>query len=230
METHNKKRAETHNKKRAKTHNKKRAKTHIKKRAVFRARSIPGHGTRRARGDRPQIQLEQRQQHRGGARCRGAEMSIFYSFCTVYLVLHTKHLSRQARYKDAGNVETSETFLQANALPAEHRLGFLVFLEDFVSSTTTTTTTTTTASHETKGRLEIGLAKGGSGGGGHAEAEGGGGAVFSPEALEGLRAECIKYSTPEVQLIPGYTIDSNLGNRMMFIGPTVRRFAKTSSR
>jgi hypothetical protein len=34
----------------------------------------------------------------------------------------------------------------------------------------------------------------------------------------------------EVQLIPGYTIDSNLGNRMMFIGPTVRRFAKTSSR
>ena len=158
-------------------------------------------------------------------------MTIFYSFCTVYLVVHTKDLSRQARYKDAGNVETSETFLQANALPAEHRLGFLVFLEDFVSTTTTTTTTTTTASHETKGRLEIGLAKGsGGGGGGHAEAEGGGGTVFSPEALEGLRAECIKYSTPEVQLIPGYTIDSNLGNRMMFIGPTVRRFAKTSSR
>ena len=47
------------------------------------------------------------------------------------------------------------------------------------------------------------------------------GTVFTQQNLENLKAECAKHSTPNLQLLPGYTIETNLGNKMMFIGPGV---------
>lgn len=47
------------------------------------------------------------------------------------------------------------------------------------------------------------------------------GTVLTPEALESLRAQCAQHSTTALQLLPGYSIESNLGNKMMMIGPGV---------
>ena len=45
----------------------------------------------------------------------------------------------------------------------------------------------------------------------------------SPEGLEQLRSQCKRHSTAKLQLIPGYSITNTLGNKMMFIGPGVRK-------
>ena len=76
----------------------------------------------------------------------------------------------------------AELAAAANALPAQHAVGFLVFLDDFAAAD---------------------------------------GSTLTPEMLEALRVECVVHSTSKVHLIPGYTITTNLGNKMMFLGPTV---------
>ena len=82
----------------------------------------------------------------------------------------------------SGSSTVKDFAATAAAFPPSHKVGFLVFLEDFVSTD---------------------------------------GSILTQQKLEYLKAECVEHSTASLQLVPGFTIETNLGNKMMFIGPGV---------